>query len=130
MNTQPGCVPESETTPVRRFELAPHRSLTPRGAAVFMATVGGTTFGVATFFAMHGFWPVLPFAGLEIGLLAWALRASILSGAQRKVISISEETVTIEWHTTRGQIGFRYFLDIGRGLNCVFRWRRHTLHDS
>jgi uncharacterized membrane protein len=97
-SAQPEPVPVTGSV-VCRFELAPHRSLTPRGAAVFIAILGGTTFGVAIFFTLLGFWPVLPFAGLEIGLLAWAMRASMLSGAQREVISISEETVTIEWHT-------------------------------
>jgi uncharacterized membrane protein len=96
-NAQPSPVPAAPTI-VRRFELAPHCSLTPRSACVFVATLGGTTFAVATFFAVQGFWPVLPFAGLEIGLLAWAVRASMRSGSQREVISISEESVTVEWH--------------------------------
>lgn len=84
--------------PMRRFELAPHRSLSRRSACVFVGLLGGTTFAVASFFAVQGFWPVLPFAGLEIGLLIWAVRASMRSGSQREVICITEETVTIEWH--------------------------------
>ncbi len=83
---------------VRRFDLAPHCSLTPYSAAVFLGWLGGTTFAIATFFAIQGFWPVVPFAGLEIGLLAWALRASMRRGTCREVISITEETVTVEWH--------------------------------
>jgi uncharacterized membrane protein len=83
---------------VRRFELAPPCSLTPRSAAVFLSLLGGTTLSVAVFFAVQGFWPVLPFAGLEIGLLVWAVRASMRNGKRREVICITEETVTVEWH--------------------------------
>ena len=32
-------------------------------------------FGTAIAFAVQGYWLVLPFAGLEIGLLAWALES-------------------------------------------------------
>lgn len=32
-------------------------------------------FGAAIAFAVQGYWLVLPFAGLEIGLLAWALES-------------------------------------------------------
>lgn len=98
LNAQPGPVSMlAAGSVVRRFELAPHRSLTTRGACVFVGLLGGTTFVVAAFFALLGFWPLLPFAGLEIGLLIWAMRASMRSGAQREVILISEETVTVEW---------------------------------
>ena len=39
---------------------------------------------------------MLPFAGLEIGLLAWAVQASMRAGAAREVIVVSEESVTVE----------------------------------
>jgi uncharacterized membrane protein len=93
--------PLSEPRLTRRFELAPHRSLTPLGARIFVAVLGGTTLAVAAFFALQGFWPVLPFAGVEVGLLIWAVRASMRSGSQREVICITEETVTVEWHDAR-----------------------------
>lgn len=92
-----GAVPVPDV-PMRRFELAPRRSLDRRAACLFVGSLGGTTFVIAAFFALQGFWPVLPFAGLEIGLLAWAVRASMRSGLLREVISITEETVTVEWH--------------------------------
>jgi uncharacterized membrane protein len=45
---------------------------------------------------MRGLWPILPFAGLEIGLLAWAVRASLRNGADREVIVISDDSVAVE----------------------------------
>jgi uncharacterized membrane protein len=84
------------------LELAPHRSLTPRGACLFVGGLAFVTFSVATFFALRGFWPVLPFAGLEIGLLAWVMRCSMLSGRTRERITVTEDSVTIEHRSVRG----------------------------
>jgi hypothetical protein len=35
--------------------------------------IAAVSLGIATAFALAGAWPVLPFAGLELGALAWAL---------------------------------------------------------
>ncbi|MFL6575184.1 MAG: DUF2244 domain-containing protein [Povalibacter sp.] len=76
--------------------LSPRCSLTPRTARIFLGTVAANTFGVAAFFTWQGFWPVLPFAGLEIGVLIWAVHASMRKGQERETITISSESVTIE----------------------------------
>ena len=79
-----------------RIELAPNCSLTPRGARRFVGGLAAVTFAVAGFFALQGYWPVLPFAGLEIGLLAWAVRASMRHGSEREVILVSESDIVVE----------------------------------
>jgi uncharacterized membrane protein len=84
-------------SPARVLELVPRCSLTPRGARIFIGIVAATTFAVAGFFALQGFWPVLPFAGLEIGLLIWAVRASMRAGMAREIITVSEAWVTISY---------------------------------
>lgn len=81
---------------VRRFELSARCSLTPRTARIFIASFAAGTFAVAGFFALQGYWPVLPFAGLEIGLLIWATRTSMRRGQEHETISISEESVVIQ----------------------------------
>jgi uncharacterized membrane protein len=85
-----------------RIELAPNCSLTPRGARLFVGSLAVVTFSVAGFFALQGFWPVLPFAGLEIGLLAWAVRASMSRGSEREVIVVSEAQVVVERRSPSG----------------------------
>jgi uncharacterized membrane protein len=40
-------------------------------------------------------WPVLVFAGLEIALLAWAVRASMRAGSVRESIAIDAQSITI-----------------------------------
>jgi uncharacterized membrane protein len=86
----------------RVFELAPHRSLTTRGACLFVGGMAFVTFSVATVFTLQGFWPVLPFAGLEIALLAWVMRCSMMSGRERERIVVTVDSVTIEHRCAHG----------------------------
>jgi len=79
-----------------RIELAPNCSLTPESARVFVGGLAVITFGIATFFALQGLWPILPFAGLEIGLLWWSVRASMRAGKRRELILITDDAVVIE----------------------------------
>lgn len=102
-----------------RIELAPNCSLTPRGARLFVGSLAAVTFTVAGFFALQGFWPVLPFAGLEIGLLAWAVRASMRHGTEREVIRVSEAQVVVERRSANGS----------RQSVFARHWTRVTLRD-
>ncbi|MBM4210151.1 MAG: DUF2244 domain-containing protein, partial [Gammaproteobacteria bacterium] len=78
------------------IEIAPHCSLTPRGARWFLVSVCIASLSIALPISLLGFWLVLPFAGLEIALLAWALRTSMARRHQRQTITISETVVVIE----------------------------------
>ena len=85
------------------IELVPRCSLTPASARVFIAVVAVTTFAVAAPFALQGMWPVLLFAGLEIALLAWAVRASMREGSKRETIAIDEQSITIRRSDPAGE---------------------------
>lgn len=85
--------------PQTRIEIAPHCSLSPRGAKLFFASVGLASMSVALPVSFMGFWPVLPFAGLELALLAWALKTSMARRDQRQSIVITPTCVTIEDHS-------------------------------
>jgi uncharacterized membrane protein len=102
-----------------RIELSPNCSLSPQGARLFVGSLAAVTFAVAGFFALQGFWPVLPFAGIEIGLLAWAVRASMRRGSEREIIVVSEDEVVIERRAPSGS------------RRTVFprHWARVTLRD-
>jgi uncharacterized membrane protein len=80
----------------QRIEIAPNCSLSTRGALLFFSSLCFVTFAVATLMAARGFWPVLPFAGLEMGLLGWALRVSLRRRHHRETITVSEEHVRVE----------------------------------
>lgn len=84
--------------PEARIDIAPHCSLSPRGARLFFASVGLASMSVALPISLMGYWPVLPFAGLELALLGWALKTSMARRDQRQIIIITPTAVTIEDH--------------------------------
>jgi uncharacterized membrane protein len=90
-------LPVDESQPISKcLELTRGNALTPSTARVFVGTAAAATLVVALFFTAQGFWPVLPFAGIEIGLLAWAVKASMRAGLQRERITITEDSVTVQ----------------------------------
>lgn len=56
-----------------------------------------STLGCAGYCAVLGFWPVLPFAGLELAALAAALTVSMRRNAYREVVSFTSSKVVIEF---------------------------------
>ncbi len=79
-----------------RIEICPNCSLSLRGARLFFAAACIVPFGVAGFLAVKGFWPVLPFAGLEMAVLGWALNTSMERRFHRQTITLTERDVSIE----------------------------------
>jgi len=79
------------------IDLAPHCSLSTRGAFLFFGSVCLPTFGVASAATALGFWPVLPFAGAEMLLLGWALRSNMQRRFERETIDVSETEIVIEY---------------------------------
>ncbi|MFO1426911.1 MAG: DUF2244 domain-containing protein [Steroidobacteraceae bacterium] len=82
--------------PLARIEISPNCSLTPSGAWWFFGTLCAACLLVASFFVVRGFWPVLPFAGLELGLVGWALHASMQRRHHRQTITVTDDAVEIE----------------------------------
>lgn len=83
------------------FELSPNCSLTPRAALVFYFGIVAVSLTIAVGFAIVGYWPILPFAGLELLALGAALRWSMLQGQRRERIRIDEHYVRVS-KTGRG----------------------------
>jgi uncharacterized membrane protein len=81
---------------VQTIQLAPNCSLQPRAAALFFATICLVSFSIAGIFALRGLWPILPFAGLEMLVLGWALRLSLRRRHCLETITISEQRVEVE----------------------------------
>lgn len=79
------------------FDLAPHCSLSTRGALLFFAALCSTTLSVAAIATLLGFWPVLPFAGAEMLLLAWALNTNMARRFEHERIDVTDQEVVIEY---------------------------------
>ena len=64
---------------------------------MFFGSVALPTFGVAGVATALGFWPVLPFAGAEMLLLAWALHSNMQRRFELETIDISDSEVVISY---------------------------------
>ena len=79
------------------FHSRPRCSLTRLQSRATFWSLVVLCFGVAIGFAVLGYWLVLPFAGLEIGLLAWALEALRERENNYEVLTIDGDVVVLEW---------------------------------
>ena len=103
-----------------RFIVRPNRSLTPRQQRLFFLFMTTVVFGIAGAFSIQGFWPVLPFAGLEIAVLAYALWHCARSGAVTEVISVAPDRISVD--KGRG--------DLARVWETPLAWAQVRLDDS
>jgi uncharacterized membrane protein len=74
----------------------PNRSLGPAGRRFALGAIAATTLGVGAFAASIGAWPVMPFAGLEVLLLAAAFHVVQRHDADYERVEVSEHEVVIE----------------------------------
>ncbi len=82
-----------------RLVIGPNASMSARQAWWVGGWVGGVSLAIGVFFASRGFWPVLPFAGLEVGAFAAALWVSLRSNRYREVLTFAGNGVRIEFGT-------------------------------
>jgi uncharacterized membrane protein len=85
------------------FHSRPCCSLTRRQAHRVFWALASVCFGVAIAFSALGYWLVLPFAGLEVGLLAWAFEAMRDRERNFETLTIDGDAVVLEWSNGRQQ---------------------------
>jgi uncharacterized membrane protein len=88
----------AESDGVFEFISRPNCSLTHAQQQRVFWGLAGVCFGIASAFAAMGYWLVLPFAGLEIGLLAWAFEAIRARESDFESVTIRGDTLILEWH--------------------------------
>lgn len=76
--------------------LQPNRSASWRQTKVFILIVSAFVALIALGWASLGAWIVLPFAGLEIGILSYLMYRVCYKSYQQQVITINPETITVE----------------------------------
>ncbi len=76
--------------------IRPNQSLTWRNAVKVYIVIALVCLAVGVFFALHGFWPVLPFAGLEVAVLGAAFYVVLARSQRREIVSVDRERVTVE----------------------------------
>jgi uncharacterized membrane protein len=105
----------------------PNRSLGPAAQRWVLAVIAATTLGVAAGATAFGAWPVMPFAGLEVALVALAFRVLRLHDADFERLEIGEYEVRVEArdarHVTRF-VAHRAWARVvlrERGARCTLR---------
>ena len=105
--------------PTLRIVICPNCSLTVRGALVVFSSACTLCLGIAVAFTAFGLWPILPFAGMEMILLGWALHESLARRHQAQTLTITDADVSVESRdrSSRRQVVFqRYWAQVK--LSC------------
>jgi len=109
------------------IQIAPNCSLGPKSAALFFASICLLSFSIAGFLALRGMWPILPFAGLEMLLLGWALHLSLRRRHYSETILITSERIRVE---TRDRAGLQQFEFTRHWARVTLRAADTRLHPS
>lgn len=80
----------------RLFHLRPNAGIYWRQTLVIFVILSSVCLLVGVAFAFAGFWPILPFAGLEVMALGAALYYSARRGSYSEVIRVGPDRVRIE----------------------------------
>ncbi len=107
------------TRPLRRIELLANCSLSARDARRLFALCAGSALTVAACCVANGYWPVLPFAGLELVLLGFALAVSLKRRHYVQTVDIGETGITITTRDSHGE----------RATRFSRHWAKVTLRD-
>lgn len=95
-----------------RLVIGPNASLSVQDAWAVMAFMSLLGLGIAGLFALRGYWPILPFAGLELAALGAALWVSVRRNRYREVIRFEDARIRLEFGL------------VGRGVLTAIEWPR------
>lgn len=79
-----------------RLVLRPNRSMSWRTTCYFLYSLIGVSGTIAVGMSLLGFWPILPFAGLELAAVAMGLYTVSRRCQRCEVISVTDDTILIE----------------------------------
>lgn len=88
------------------FHSVPNRSLGTQARRWVLAAIAVTSLGVASFAAAIGAWPVMPYAGLEVALLALAFRALERHDADFERLEVGEHEIRLEARVADREVRF------------------------
>jgi uncharacterized membrane protein len=82
--------------------LRPNPPMSVGALRVVLAVVAAANLAFAIGFMLRGAWPIAPFMGLDVALLAWALRASRLAAQAYEHIRVTSAELFVDVHPARG----------------------------
>jgi len=84
--------------------IEPNRPLKPWAIGLVIGFAAVVSFIAGIMFALRGAWPVTPFFGLDVLLLAWAMRASVRASKRREYLRLTSEALIIERISAAGRV--------------------------
>ncbi len=88
--------PTDNKVPLTVLSLAPNCALSDDQARLFMGSLVFGTLMVSGSIALAGFWLVLPFAGLELMAVGYALSLSMKRGRYKEVLRVFNDQLVVE----------------------------------
>ncbi|MCK4708261.1 MAG: DUF2244 domain-containing protein [Gammaproteobacteria bacterium] len=90
------------------FLIRPNRSMTAKGMTLFVIFVGIAVFLIAIRFVLLGAWVILPFAILEIALLAAGFWLYERASRYRETVQLSRKDILITVKSVKGQKSWQF----------------------
>jgi uncharacterized membrane protein len=83
--------------------LTPNRPLAPRALIAVLLGVALLSFISGVVFVLRGAWPVSPFFGADVALLAWALHKSTIASKARERLTLTSGQLVIRRTNPKGE---------------------------
>lgn len=84
--------------------LEPNPPLPSRGVYFVLGGVAPLSFIAGMVFVLRGAWPVTPFLGADVLLLAFAFRSVARRARRREILSLTRESLTLQRISPNGRI--------------------------
>ncbi len=75
--------------------LRPSPPLAPRVLRAILGVVAAINLVFALSFVLRGAWPIAPFLGLDVALLAWAFRASTIAAQREEHVTLTRARLSV-----------------------------------
>lgn len=85
--------------------LRPNPPMSPHALFIILVAVAGANFALGIIFILHGAWPIMPFLGADVGLLAWAFRASRRAAERCEHVVLTPSELRIARYPVHGAPG-------------------------
>lgn len=82
--------------------LRPNPPLSPRAVLIVLIAVGAVNFAFGLAFILHGAWPIMPFMGADVLLLAWAFRTARRAASRCERVTLTMSELHITRHPSKG----------------------------
>ena len=83
--------------------LKPSPPMKPQTLLVILAAVALINIGFALSFILRGAWPIAPFLGLDVVLLAWAFRASTRAAKREERVTLTRALLRVARKPVKGR---------------------------